>query len=81
VYRTWRTIEPIGSGSAVIVCDLIHIKDRAASAGVAMNNRLFYATGGAAFIKSSANGTSIAGSPCGTAGVLTNCSASAWRPV
>lgn len=49
-------------------------------AGVAMNNWLFYATGGAAFVRSSANGTSIAGSACGTAGVLTNCSASTWRP-
>jgi outer membrane immunogenic protein len=49
-------------------------------AGVAMNNWLFYATGGAAFVKSSANGTSIAGVPCGTLGVLPNCSASAWRP-
>ena len=45
-------------------------------AGVAMNNWLFYATGGAAFIKSSATGTSIAGVPCGTLGVLPNCSAS-----
>ena len=51
-----------------------------ARVGVAMNNWLFYATGGAAFVKSSANGTSIAGVPCGTAGVLTNCTASAWRP-
>jgi|tagenome__1003787_1003787.scaffolds.fasta_scaffold20930841_2 outer membrane immunogenic protein len=48
--------------------------------GVAMNNWLFYATGGAAFVKSSANGTSIAGAPCGTPGVLPNCAASAWRP-
>ena len=45
-----------------------------------MNNWLFYATGGAAFVKSSANGTSIAGVPCGTLGVLPNCSASSWRP-
>jgi outer membrane immunogenic protein len=51
-----------------------------ARVGVAMNNWLFYGTGGAAFVKSSANGSSIAGVPCGTAGVLTNCSASAWRP-
>ncbi len=51
-----------------------------ARVGVAMNNWLFYGTGGAAFVKSSANGTSIAGVPCGTAGILTNCSASAWRP-
>ncbi len=49
-------------------------------AGVAMNNWLFYATGGAAFIKSSANGTSIAGVACGTLGVLPNCSASSLRP-
>jgi outer membrane immunogenic protein len=49
-------------------------------AGVAMNNWLFYATGGAAFVKSSANGTSIAGVPCGTLGVFPNCSASSWRP-
>ena len=31
-------------------------------------------------MKSSANGTSIAGVACGTAGVLTNCNASSWRP-
>jgi outer membrane immunogenic protein len=51
-----------------------------ARAGIAMNNWLFYGTGGAAFVKSSANGSSIAGVPCGTAGVLANCSASVWRP-
>jgi outer membrane immunogenic protein len=49
-------------------------------AGVAMNNWLFYATGGAAFVQGSANGTSIAGLPCGTLGVFPNCSASSWRP-
>ncbi len=48
--------------------------------GVAMNNLLLYVTGGVAFDKSSANGTSIAGMPCGTLGVLPNCSASSWRP-
>ena len=48
--------------------------------GVAMNNLLLYVTGGVAFDKSSANGTSIAGFACGTAGVFTNCSASSWRP-
>ena len=51
-----------------------------ARVGVAMNNWLFYGTGGAAFVKSSANGTSIAGVPCGTPGVFPNCAASAWRP-
>jgi outer membrane immunogenic protein len=51
-----------------------------ARVGAAMNNWLFYATGGAAFVKSSANGTSIAGVPCGTLGVLPNCTGSAWRP-
>jgi outer membrane immunogenic protein len=49
-------------------------------AGAAMNNVLLYVTGGAAFVNSSANGTSIAGAPCGTLGVFPNCSASAWRP-
>jgi outer membrane immunogenic protein len=49
-------------------------------AGVAMNNWLFYATGGVAFVKESANGTSISGVPCGTLGVFPSCSASAWRP-
>jgi outer membrane immunogenic protein len=48
--------------------------------GVAMNNLLLYVTGGVAFDKSSANGTSIAGVPCGTLGAFPNCSASSWRP-
>ena len=51
-----------------------------ARVGVAMNNVLFYATGGGAFVKSSANGSSIAGVPCGTLGVFPNCSGSSWRP-
>ena len=51
-----------------------------ARVGVAVNNWLFYGTGGAAFVKSSSNGTSIGGVPCGTFGVLPNCSASSWRP-
>jgi outer membrane immunogenic protein len=49
-------------------------------AGVAVDNLLFYVTGGVAFEKSSANGTSIAGAPCGTLGVFPNCSASSLRP-
>lgn len=49
-------------------------------AGAAINNVLLYVTGGAALVKSSANGTSIAGVPCGTLGVFPNCSASEWRP-
>ena len=49
-------------------------------AGVALNNWLIFATGGAAFIKETANGTTIAGVPCGTAGVLPGCSESHWRP-
>ena len=51
-----------------------------ARAGVAVNNWLFYATGGAAFIKETANGTSIAGVPCGTIEVLTSCAELHWRP-
>src|SRR6185295_17973782 len=49
-------------------------------AGVAMNNWLFYGTGGVAFANTSVNGTSIAGFPCGTLGVIPNCSGSTWRP-
>jgi len=49
-------------------------------AGVAMSNWLFYATGGVAFVKNSANGTSIGPVACGTLGVFPNCSASSWRP-
>jgi len=49
-------------------------------AGAALNNFLLYVTGGVAVVRSSANGTSIAGVSCGTLGVFPNCSASAWRP-
>jgi outer membrane immunogenic protein len=48
--------------------------------GAAMNNWLFYATGGAAMVKNSSNGTLIAGNPCGTLGGPLSCSASSWRP-
>jgi outer membrane immunogenic protein len=51
-----------------------------ARVGVALDNVLFYVTGGAAMARATANGTSIAGVPCGTLGVFTNCAASAWRP-
>ncbi|WP_354115129.1 outer membrane beta-barrel protein [Bradyrhizobium sp. LA7.1] len=48
--------------------------------GVAMNNVLLYATGGAAFVKSTASASTVAGVPCGTLGVLPDCSGSSWRP-
>jgi len=48
-------------------------------AGAALDNFLLYVTGGVATVRSSANGTSLAGVPCGTLGVFPNCSASAWR--
>jgi len=48
--------------------------------GVAMDNWLVYGTGGAALLHESADVNSIAGAPCGTIGVLVNCSASRWRP-
>jgi len=51
-----------------------------ARAGFAMDNWLFYATGGAAFAKETANATTIAGIPCGTLGVLPSCADSHWRP-
>lgn len=49
-------------------------------AGIAVNTLLLYATAGAAFLRETANGTSIAGVPCGTAGVLVGCTDSHWRP-
>jgi len=48
--------------------------------GMALNNFLLYGTGGAAFLRETASGTSIAGVPCGTAGVLVGCTESHWRP-
>lgn len=49
-------------------------------AGAAINNWLFYATGGVALLNETANGTTVNGVPCGTVGVLTSCPASHWRP-
>jgi len=48
--------------------------------GMALNNFLLYGTGGAAFLRETADGTSIAGVPCGTAGVLVGCTEAHWRP-
>ncbi|MBN8989377.1 MAG: porin family protein [Rhizobiales bacterium] len=74
-------IAGIGQGITLnIASDISAVGTARARAGVAMNNWLFYVTGGAAFVKSSANGTSIVGVPCGALGVLPNCTASAWRP-
>ena len=74
-------IAGIGQGITLnIASNISAVGTARARVGVAMNNSLFYVTGGAAFVKSSANGTSIAGLPCGTLGVLPNCAASAWRP-
>jgi outer membrane immunogenic protein len=71
----------IGQGVTLNVASKISaIGTARARVGVAMNNVLFYATGGGAFVKSSANGTTVAGVPCGTLGVLPDCSASSWRP-
>jgi len=77
---TTPTILPGQSVTLNIATNVSAVGTARLRAGVAMNNWLFYATGGAAFIKSSANGTYIAGVPCGTLGVLPNCSASSWRP-
>jgi outer membrane immunogenic protein len=49
-------------------------------AGVAINNLLIYTTAGAAFIKETASASTLAGVPCGTLGILPNCSGSVWRP-
>jgi outer membrane immunogenic protein len=78
---TSPAIAGIGQGITLnIASNISAVGTARARVGVAMNNVLFYVTGGAAFVKSSANGTSIAGLPCGTLGVLPNCGASDWRP-
>jgi outer membrane immunogenic protein len=51
-----------------------------ARAGVAINNWLIYATGGAAFVKETASGTTFSGVPCGTLGFVPSCADSHWRP-
>ncbi|MCC8955407.1 porin family protein [Bradyrhizobium sp. Pear77] len=51
-----------------------------ARVGIAMDNVLLYATGGGAFVKSTASASTVAGVPCGTLGVLPDCSGSSWRP-
>jgi outer membrane immunogenic protein len=51
-----------------------------ARAGVAANNWLFYATAGAAFVKETANGTTIAGASCGALGIFASCTGSVLRP-
>jgi len=74
-------IAGIGQGITLnIASNISAVGTARARVGVAMNNTLFYVTGGAAFVKSSVNGTSIAGAPCGTLGVFPNCAASAWHP-
>lgn len=71
----------IGQGVTLNVSSKISaIGTARARVGVAMNNVLLYATGGGAFVKSSANATTVAGVPCGTLGVFPDCSASSWRP-
>lgn len=71
----------IGQGVTLNVSSKISaIGTARARVGVAVNNVLLYATGGGAFVKSSASGTVIAGVPCGTLGVLPDCSGSSWRP-
>jgi outer membrane immunogenic protein len=51
-----------------------------ARAGVALNNWLIYTTGGAAFVKETASGTTLSGVPCGTLGIVPSCAESHWRP-
>jgi outer membrane immunogenic protein len=78
---TVPTVAGVPIGTTLDVATKIEaIATARARAGVAMNNWLIYSTGGAAFIKETANGTAIAGFPCGTAGVLPGCSDSHWRP-
>jgi outer membrane immunogenic protein len=72
---------PVGPGITLNVASNISAFGTARlRAGAAFNNLLLYVTGGVAVVKSSANGTSIAGVACGTLGVFPNCASSAWRP-
>jgi outer membrane immunogenic protein len=78
---TIPTIAGVPIGATLNVNSKIEaIATARARAGVAINNWLIYSTGGAAFLKETANGTTIAGIPCGTLGVLPSCSESHWRP-
>ena len=51
-----------------------------ARVGMAMDNWLFYATVGSAFINSKVDGNAFAGVPCGTVGVIKTCSDGKLRP-
>lgn len=78
---TIPTVDGLPIGSTLDVTTKMEaIGTARARAGVAINNWLVYATGGVAFIKETANGTTIAGVPCGTAGILSGCAESHWRP-
>jgi outer membrane immunogenic protein len=80
-YTVTPSILGIGQGITLNVASNISAFGTARlRAGVAFNNLLLYVTGGVAAEKSSANGTTIAGVPCGTLGVFPNCASSAWRP-
>lgn len=80
-YTVTPSILGIGQGITLNVASNISAYGSARlRAGAAINNLLLYVTAGATLVKSSANGTSIAGVACGTLGVFPNCMASAWRP-
>ena len=72
---------PVANGIALnVATNTSAVMTARLRAGAAMDNWLFYVTGGVAFDKSNASGTSIGPIACGAAGVLTSCSTSSWRP-
>lgn len=72
---------PIGGGLTLnMTTNTSAVGTARARFGAALDNWLLYGTGGVAFDKSSASATSIAGVPCGTLGVIPNCSGSSWKP-
>jgi outer membrane immunogenic protein len=78
---TTPTVLGVGQGITLNVRSKISAFGTArARVGVAMDNWLFYGTGGAALVEVSANGSTVAGATCGTLGVLPNCSGTSWRP-
>lgn len=74
----------IAGVAAPITLNIANKTDAVATArmrfGGAFDNLLVYGTAGAAFLHETANGSSVAGAACGTAGVLPSCSGSIWRP-
>jgi len=78
------TTPTIAGGAIPITVNIANKTDAVATArmrfGGAFDTLLVYGTAGVAFLHETASGSSVAGNPCGTLGVLANCTGSIWRP-